>query len=206
MNPIAVPVQEPIVKRALGRDWDAVPEILRRNFDLPPGSDAEVRLKGVMYEISYSRIGRLFIYPGQLFGALVPYQGKDIKIRIDLRTHASDPRFMYWQRVHFFPQSPEFIFSSRMEYLTGNEFVERVRSGLGMRMKASVAGGVLKFEGVCYQWDLWGLTIRLPNWLLMGKGVILERQVSTEQFEMLFEIHHPWWGRTFAYKGRFSFI
>lgn len=206
MNPKPALVQEPIVKRALGSDWAKVPQILRRNFDLSPGSDAEVRLKGVMHQISYSRIGRLFIYPGQLFGALVPYQGKDIGIRIDLRTHATDPRWMYWHRVHFFPESPEFMFSSRMEYLQGNEFIERVRSGLGMRMRASVADGVLKFEGICYQWDLWGITIRLPNWLLLGKGVIVERQMSEETFEMLFEIHHPWWGRTFAYTGVFSFI
>lgn len=206
MKPEPARVPEPIIKRALGSDWTKVPQILRRNFYLSPGSDAEVRLKGVMHEISYSRAGRLFIYPGQLFGALVPYQGKDIGIRIDLRTHAIDPRWMYWHRVHFFPQSPEFMFSSRMEYLHGNEFVERVRSGLGMRMRASMADGALKFEGVCYQWDLGGVTIKLPNWLLLGKGVIIERQVSEETFEMLFEIHHPWWGRTFAYRGVFSFI
>src|SRR5687768_73623 len=122
--------QEPIVKAALGKDWELVPEILQRNFDLRPGSNCEVRLKGTMYEISYSRIGRLLVYPGQLFGALVPYQGKNIPIRIDIRTHMSDTRFMYWQRAHFFPESPEFIFSSRMEYLGGNEFIERVRLGL----------------------------------------------------------------------------
>src|SRR5690606_38229728 len=123
---------------ALGVDWPRVPEILQRNFDLCPGEDKEVRLKGVMHEISYPRIGRFFVYPGQLFGALVPYQGKDIQIRIDLRTHHTDPRFMYWQRVHFFPENPEFVFASRMEYLEGNDFIERVRCNLGMRMRASI--------------------------------------------------------------------
>lgn len=197
---------EPVVKRALGEDWHRVPEILQRNFDLRPGTDKEVRLKGVMSTISYSRIGRLFIYPGQLFGALVPYQGENIQIRIDLRTHTNDTRFMYWQRVHFFPENPEFLFASRMEYLEGHEFIERVLCGLGMRMRASVNDGVLKFEAVCYQWDFLGFTLKLPNWLLMGTGVITERQVSKDEFIMHFEINHPWWGRTFTYSGTFSFV
>ncbi len=198
--------QEPIVKRALGPDWERLPEILRRNFSPCPGADCEVRLRGVMHEISYSRIGGLFIWPGRAFGALVPYEGRDVGIRIDIRTHARDPRFMYWQRVHFFEESPEFIFASRMEYLGGNEFIERVRAGLGMRMKASIAHDVLKFEAVCYQWDLFGLCIRLPNWLLMGTGIILERQTGPDEFEMHFEITHPWWGRTFTYRGVFAFL
>lgn len=197
-------VKEPVIKAALGADWDKVPEILQRNFNLRPGADCEVRLKGVMYEVSHSLIAKFFVYPGQVLGALVPYQGRDIAIRIDIRTHHSDPRFTYWQRVHFFPQSPEYIFASRMEYLEGSEFIERVRLGIGMRMRASIDSGVLKFEAVCYQFDLLGLSIRIPNWLLMGTGVIEERQVAPEEFEMTYVIDHPWWGRTFTYKGRFS--
>jgi hypothetical protein len=171
---------------------------------LRPGNECEVRLKGIMYEISYSPIGFLFANIGRLCGALVPYQGKNIAIRLDIRTHMSDPRFMYWQRVHFFPRSPEYLFRSRMEYLEGNEFIERVRLGLGMRMRATLIDGVLKFEAVCYQWDIFGICIRFPNWLLLGTGTILERQVSPDQFEMFFEINHPWWGRTFTYTGIFS--
>lgn len=199
-------MSEAIVKRALGADWELVPAILRRNFDVRPGADCEVRLKGVMHEISYSRFGSLFVWPGRLFGALVPYQGRDVGIRIDIRTHASDPRFMYWHRVHFFPESPEFVFSSRMEYLEGNEFIERVRTGLGMRMRATVRDETLRFEAVCYQWDLFGLSLRIPNWLLLGTGVIIERQVGPEAFEMRFEINHPWFGRTFTYTGVFAFV
>jgi hypothetical protein len=199
-------VQEPIVKRALGADWERVPEILRRNFDLRPGSDDETRLRGVMHEVSYSRIGALFVWPGRLFGALVPWQGRDVGIRIDLRTHVADERFMYWHRVHFFERNLDFLFASRMEYLEGNEFIERVRTGLGMRMKATLDGEVLKFEALCYQWDLFGLTLRIPNWLLMGTGVILERQLDADSFQMHFEINHPWWGRTFTYTGVFQFV
>lgn len=197
---------EPVIKAALGKDWDLVPPILQKNFNLTPGEDCEVRLKGVMYEITHSRIAKLFVYAGQVLGALVPYQGKNIGIRIDIRTHMSDARFTYWQRVHFFPQSPEYIFASRMEYLEGNEFIERVRLGIGMRMKASIRDDILKFEALCYQMDFLGLRIKIPNWLLLGTGVIIERQVAPDEFEMFYEINHPWWGRTFTYTGRFSIV
>lgn len=40
----------------------------------------------------------------------------------------------------------------------------------------------------------------------MSTGVILERQVSSDEFEMSFEINHPWWGRTFTYAGRFVLL
>lgn len=206
MNSAEPSAQEPVIKAALGADWDQVPELLQRNFRLRPGEDCEVRLKGRMYEVSHGKAAKLLVYAGQLFGALVPYQGRDIAIRIDIRTHKSDPRFTYWQRVHFFPENPEYVFASRMEYLQGNEFIERVKSGLGTRMKASVRDGVLTFEQVCYQWDLFGLCIRLPNWLLLGTGVIVERQVSADEFEMFYAINHPWWGRTFTYTGRFAHI
>lgn len=195
-----------IVKRALGPEWERLPEILRRNFALRPGTDDEVRLQGVMHQIRYSRIGSLFIWPGRLFGALVPWQGENVGIRIDIRTHAADARFMYWHRVHFFAENPEYVFASRMEYLEGNEFIERVRTGLGMRMKATLVNATLRFEAVCYQLDVLGFSLRIPNWLLLGTGLIIEREVAPDAFEMHFEINHPWWGRTFTYTGVFSFV
>jgi hypothetical protein len=197
---------EPVIKAALGNDWERLPEILRRNFNLRPGDDCEVRLEGVMYEVRHSRVAKLFVYAGQLLGALVPYQGENIEVRIDIRTHKTDPRFTHWHRVHFFPQNPEYVFSSRMEYLRDNEFIERVKFGVAMRMKASLYEDILKFEAICYQWDLFGLSIRLPNWLLLGTGVIVERQVSAEQFEMSYVIDHPLWGRTFTYRGLFWIV
>lgn len=198
--------QQPILKAALGNDWYRLPEVLQRSFDLRPGEDCEVRLKGTMHEISHSRLAKIFIWPGQLLGALVPYQGRDIPIRIDMRTHVSDPRFMYWHRAHAFNENPEFLFSTRMEYLQGNETIERVRLNVGLRMHVSFDGEVLKFESSCYQWDIFGLRIRIPNWLLLGRGVILERAISEDEFAMSFEIDHPLLGRTFTYRGVFRYI
>lgn len=202
----SAPTQEPILKVALGPDWELLPEVLQKGFTLYPGRDCEVRLKGTMYEVSYPWFARLFIYPGQLFGALVPWQGRNVPIRIDIRTHASDSRFMYWHRAHAFVQSPEFLFSSKMEYLEGRDLIERVRFGLGLRMRVRVENRQLIFESVCYQWDFLGLRLRIPNWLLLGRGRIVEREISPEQFEMFFDITHPLWGRTFTYNGIFSFV
>ena len=197
---------EPILKSALGADWYRLPPILRRSFDLRPGENCEVRLKGTMQKIEHSRLAKLFIWPGQLRGALVPYQGTDVPIRIDMRTHTMDRRFMYWHRAHAFNENPEFLFSTRMEYLEGNETIERVRMNIGLRMRVSFDGEVLKFESSCYQWDVLGVRIRIPTWLLLGHGVILEKALSEEEFSMSFTIDHPLLGRTFTYRGIFRYI
>ncbi len=197
--------QQPIVKAALGEDWDLLPEVLRKNFQLTPGEDCKVTLIGTMYEVRHTVLAKLFVYAGQVCGALVPWQGDNVPIRIEISTRADDPRFMYWRRIHRFPGRPEFVFSSRMEYLEGNELIERVRFGIGMRMKVSLDNGNLKFTAACYQWDVLGMSIRIPNWLLLGCGTILEREVSQDQFEMFFEIRHPWMGKTFSYCGIFEY-
>jgi len=203
---VALPSADPILKSALGADWYRLPMVLRRAFDLRPGSDREVRLKGTMQEIHHSRLAKLFIWPGQLLGALVPYQGKDVPIRIDMRTHAIDRRFMYWHRAHAFLENPEFLFSTRMEYLEGNETIERVRLNIGLRMRVTFDGEELRFESSCYQWDVFGLCIRIPTWLLLGHGVIVERAISDEEFSMSFVIDHPLLGRTFTYRGTFTYV
>jgi hypothetical protein len=196
---------EPIVKCTLGPNWQYLPTVLQRNFDLRPGQTCAVNLEGTMYEVWHSPLAKLFIFPGRLFGALVPYQGNNIPIRIEIRTYADDTRFMYWRRIHRFPGRPDCVFSSKMEYVKDNELVECVRLGLGMCMKVSLEGRTLKFVSPCYQWNILGLRLRIPTWLLLGRGQIIEQEVSDEQFEMFFEINHPWFGRTFRYSGIFRF-
>lgn len=196
----------PVVQAALGEDWQRLPETLRRNFDLHPGDEDLVCLEGRMYEIRHSWFAKLLIYPAQLCGALVPYQGRDVPIRIEIHTSADNGSFMHWRRIHHFPGKAPVVFASCMEYFRGNEIIERVGWGLGMRMRVSLDGDVLRFTSVCYQWDILGVKLRIPNWLLLGRGQLRERQVTPEKFEMFFEINHPLWGRTFTYNGVFTFV
>jgi hypothetical protein len=196
---------QPIVKAALGPQWELLPQALQRNFDLQPGTNGEVILNGTMYEIWHSLYAKLFVYAGRLCGALIPWKGRDIPIRIEIRTYETDPRFMYWRRIHQFPGHPDAVFASRMEYIQGDTLVEQVHLGLGMCMCAALEGEELKFRSPCYQWKIFGKRLAIPNWLLLGTGEITERQVSPDAFEMFFEIRHPVFGTTYRYNGIFTF-
>ena len=197
--------REPVLKAALGADWHRLPEALRKNFDLQPGSNGQIVLSGTMYEIRHSLLAKLLIFPAQLVGALVPWQGENVPVTIEISAQTAEKKCIFWRRTHNFPSHAPFIFSSRMEYLHGNEIIEKVGCGLGMRMQVSLEDDILKLTSICYQWDIFGRIIRIPNWLLLGTGQIIERAVSADQFEMFFEINHPWLGRTFSYNGIFRF-
>jgi hypothetical protein len=155
-------------------------------------------------DIHVSLVAKLFMLAGRLFGALVPHEGRDVPVTVR-NWSQSDSSCMFWHRTFRYPGKGPVVFRSRMEYVGANEIVEHVKYGLGIRMRLSTEGEILRFDSQGYQWDLGPLTLRIPDWLLLGKAVIREMPVSEQTFKVMFEINHPLWGRTFGYSGRFAF-
>ena len=195
---------EPIIKLALGSDWDRLDPVLRRHYDLTPGQDQQVVMSGTMHDIDHSWIAMAYLLAGRVFGALVPYRGKDIPTTVRNWTTRNDGRNMFWHRTFTFPDGRNAIFTSRMAYLGGQEFIEYVRFGLGIRMMVSVVNGSLVYKSTGYQWDIGRMSLRFPTWVLLGSGSITESARSNTEFFMDFQMKHPWFGRTFSYCGRFA--
>ncbi len=191
------------IRQALGSDWLALAASIRRHYDLPPHTDTRLELEGIM-DVELSPIGRLFITVGRLFDALVPYKGCDIPVTVRNWSHP-DSKAMFWDRTFRYPEKYPVVFRSRMEYAGDNDIVEYVKYGLGIRMRLSTEGETLRYDSQGYQWDLGPLTLRIPDWLLLGKAIIRETPISEQAFRITFEINHPLWGRTFAYSGQFVF-
>lgn len=197
------PPNEPIIKQALGSDWDRLDPVVRRHYDLAPGTDQQVAMSGTMHDIDHSWIAKLFLLAGRMFGALVPYRGKDIPTTVRNWTTRDDGRNLFWHRTFTFPDGQQAIFTSRMMYLGGHELIEYVRFGLGIRMTMSVLNGSLVYKSIGYQWDIGRMSLRFPTWLLLGSGEITESGRSDTEFGMDFQMRHPWFGRTYSYSGRF---
>ena len=102
-----------------------------------------------------------------------------------------------------FPGKPLAEFRSRMEYLNGDEIIEYVKYGLGIRMRMSVDDGALVFTSAGYVWDIGLARLPIPTWLILGDSKITERAVSENEFYIDFNMVHPLFGRTFGYSGKF---
>jgi hypothetical protein len=191
------------IRQAMGSDWPSLGEVIRRHYDLPPNTDTRMEVEGVM-EVEVSPVGRLFVTASRLFDALVPFPGTNIPVRVRNWSQA-DSRAMFWHRTFNYPQKRPIVFHSRMEYAGGEEIVEYVKYGLGIRMRLSNEGESLRYDSRGYQWDLGPVTLRIPDWLLLGKAIIREIPESDEAFRVEFTVDHPIWGRTFGYAGRFVF-
>lgn len=204
MNKLEQVGNQSVIGRALGDDWVRLDPVLRRHYGIVPGSDQQRLMLGIMSHVDHSLIAKLFLLPGRLFGALIAYRGTDIPATVRNWTTEADKQAMFWHRRFRFPHGREAIFASRMVYAGGDEIVEYVRFGLGIRMQLSVDAGALVYRSRGYQWDLGKLKLRFPDWLLLGAGEIREAGLSDAGFEMAFEMRHPLFGRSFSYAGRFE--
>lgn len=197
-------IQEPVIKKALGKHWEQLDRLVQRHYDISPGTSSKMVIEGVMSEVYHSNIAKLFLLPGRLFGALVLYRGRDVPTRVVNRTRTDDRDAMYWHRTfHFSGQNPV-VFGSRMVHTRGNEIIEFVRYGMGIRMSLSVQDAALVYKSLGYVWRIGALSIPIPGWALLGNAVIVEKAISDDAFEIEFVIRHPLLGKTFSYEGIFS--
>ncbi|MDH5785496.1 MAG: DUF4166 domain-containing protein [Chromatiales bacterium] len=191
---------KPLFEIALGEQWSQLHPTVRRHYALKPGD--ELLLKGEMSEVFHALWVKPFILFGRLFGALVPYRGTNVPVEVhNLCEPGSNA--LHFRRTFYFPNRKPYPFVSRMEHLSGNEIVEFVRFGLGIRMKVSVKETALHYATNGYLWRVGPLNLTLPDWLFFGSGVIIERGLSDDAVELDFTTTHPLFGRSFRYAGRF---
>lgn len=193
-----------VIGQALGKDWAKLHPVLRRHYGMDPGSDQALLMVGTMSHIDHSPIAKLFLLPARIFNALIPYRGTNIPATVRNWTRRDDSQSMFWLRRFQFPAGKQAIFASRMVYLGANEIIEYVRFGLGIRMRLSVDGDALVYRSNGYQWDIGRVRLRFPDWVALGTGEISETGLSDSGFEMHFTMHHPLFGCTFSYAGRFE--
>ncbi len=191
------------MQQALGQQWDDLDPIVQQHYAMAPGTDTNMSIHGKMDRVFHSNIAKLFLLPGRIFGALVPYRGKDIPTKVKNWTTEDNSKSMFWHRTLQFPGKPMTEFKSRMEYAGNDEIIEYVKYGLGIRMRMSVEAGALVFTSVSYIWDTGVARIPIPTWAILGDARIIERAISENEFYIDFYMVHPLLGQTFSYSGTF---
>ena len=195
--------QKPVIKKALGQQWHKLSTLVQRHYDITPGKPSHMVIKGVMKEVYHSPIAKLFLLPGRLFGALVPYKGKDVPTKVQNWTTSDNHKAMFWHRTLDFKNKPTVIFKSRMEHIRDNEIIEYVRFGMGIRMKMSVENEALIFTSLGYIWQIGPIKLPIPTWAILGDANIIEKAISDDEFFIDFNMIHPIFGKTFSYSGVF---
>ncbi len=193
----------PVIRNALGPAWERLHPAVRRHYDISADGTPRLKLNGIMVEVDHTASIKPLMWIAHAFGALVPFRGRNLPVEV-INSARPGSGTLYWQRRFHFPGKAPVHFVSRMEILKGNEIVEYVRFNLGIRMAMSERGGSLCYVSRGYLWRLGRLTLRLPDWLLLGKATIVERGIDEKTIELEFNIHHPLFGRTFTYSGSFE--
>ncbi len=190
------------MRQALGEQWQRLHPAVRRHYDIRADGVAHLQLRGIMYEVDHATIIKPFMWVGRLFGALVPYRGRNLPVKV-INTARPGRSTLFWERHFHFPGREPFRFVSRMENGKGNEIIEYVRYNLGIRMAMSERDGALCYESRGYRWDLGPLKLHIPDWLILGRATIVERGLDAQTIELRFDINHPVFGHTFTYSGSF---
>lgn len=193
----------PVFQDVVGADWERLGEVIRRHYFLRPFSDDYICVKGTMHEVYHSAFARLLMPLARVFGALVPYRGRQVPIEVHYNARPDDGT-IHWDRVFHFPGRAPFHFRSHMEPVGGNRVIEFVRFGVGMRLRVTAEDGALVFRDEGYVWRLLGIDLPLPMGLLMGRAYVEERPVDEDSFSMRMSLTHPLFGELFRYDGSFT--
>ena len=195
---------DPIFKQILGSQWNNLGLVIQNHYFLKPYSDDYICVKGEMDEIYHSKIAKLLIPFGLLFGAIVPFNRKNVPIDVHYNSKPDSTK-LYWDRVFKLSPTKNFHFKSHMEHQTGNEVIEYVRFGVGMKLLVTADDGAIIFRDNGYVWKLFGVNVPIPLNLIFGNAYIEERPLDDENFSMQMIIQHPVLGLLFRYSGKFTF-
>ena len=194
---------ESVFEKILGDSWDDLGGVIKQHYFLRPYSDDYICVSGVMSEVYHSTIAKFFLPFGMLFGAVVPYRGRNVPIDVHYSCSKGDAN-IYWDRVFKFSEENHYHFKSHMEHTKDNEVIEFVRFGVGMRLRVTAENGAIVFRDSGYIWRLFGRDLPIPVGLLFGKAYVEERPVDENNFEMKMTLEHPLFGVMFRYAGAFS--
>jgi len=195
--------QDPVLKQALKGDWHLLAPAIRAHYDLAPFTDQQVLVEGRMENVTHSARANLLIPFARLAGALIPFVGSNVPVRVINYSRPHRPDY-YWDRVFSFPGRKPFRFASRMVCSGDHEITEYVRLGFGLRLRVSVQDGALIETDRGYVLTMGKLSIPVPLNALMGSAYIEESPVNSDAFDMRMTLKHRVFGETFAYNGRFA--
>lgn len=194
---------DPGFKSVFKTTWETLPPVFRKRYANRPHSNDLASVEGKM-EVSFSRLMSCMMPLLKLMHILVPYQGKDIPVKVDFRsTTDSDGTFL--DRIFYFPDKPPYVFNSCVQPIKDTEVIERMTFGIGWKMDYFYDGEKVTMQHRGYVWKVFGWNIPLPIEFLVGKGHAEETAIDDNSYRVAMTISHKLFGTLYRYAGDFTF-
>lgn len=186
-------------KTLLAKQWGLLSPALQQHYGIQDGE--EITLQGEL-AVKHGRFMKLLMPLIRLTGALVPVEGDKFSVTVENKRIGNT---FYWHR-RFKKDNKVYEFKSKMQQY-GNDIIEFVGLGIGLRIGLKVKDRGLAYEDKGYVFELGSMLIPIPLRLLVGKSFIEEftSKDSLHDLEMCFMVNHPWFGFGFSYMGYFNF-
>lgn len=192
-----------LMQKILGDQWQHLPAVIQRHYQLQPGQLTANVVTGIMH-VNYPKFVRPMLLITRLMGGLIDLKGDNMKAGVEKWIKADKPDTLYWKRTIQANNGKSTVFASRMEYHQDNELIEFVGFGFGLFLKVTVENNLLVYRSNGHLWQIGNLRIPIPDVLFLGHATIIETAVSESQFELDFSIKHPLFGDTYCYGGVFQ--
>lgn len=186
-------------KTLLSDKWDSLSPAVQKHYDIQDGE--EVRMEGEL-AVRHGTFIKFLMPLIRLTGALVPVEGRKFVVTV-VNKRVGDT--FYWHR-NFIKDNKVYEFKSKMQQY-GDDIIEFVGLGIGIRMGLDVVDGRLVYKDKKYVLKVGTKLIPIPLHLLLGSSLIEEfvSEDSDNDLEMRFILNHPWFGFGFSYMGYLNF-
>ena len=197
------PTEGQLFRSQLGDDWRRLSPHIQSRFEHDPPVGTIVRYRGIMQEIRCSRIGKLLARFVQHTGALMPYEGREVPVDIEVWTRPNEPDVFKRRIYHLLGRKP-FEFRSRMRLENNDKLVEYVGGGFGMFITVSVKETHLQFTDDGYFFQIGAIRLPVPRVLSPGAVYLLHEDLGPAAFRITIDIRHPWFGALYFQRGTFE--
>jgi Domain of unknown function (DUF4166) len=192
-----------LLQKTLGDDWHKLPLVIQTHYRLQSGQQTHNIVTGIM-RVNYPVFVRPMLFITRLMGGLIDLKGDNMNARVEKWVSEDAAQTLFWKRTIQASDGKCTVFASRMEYQQGNELIEYVGGGFGLRLKLSVENNKLVYRSNGHLWQIGKVRIPIPDVLFLGHATIIETAISENHFELDFRINHPWFGETYRYGGVFQ--
>ena len=196
--------EEPIFKSIFGKDWDALPAVIKKHYANRPYSTDVTMVEGTL-DI-FCKPPLLWFSPlMKMLGQVPPFNKQNAPVTVRFESDLNSKAFHFNRYFNFSDRKP-YIFKSRMLQLKNNTVIEIMRFGFGWKMQYSWDGEKVILAHRGYTLQVFGHFIPLPLKIFMGAGNAVEYPIDQNTFDMEVSITHPWWGKIYGYTGRFEVL